>query len=179
MIKISGNYEEQVGKSTKRAVFDLLFDTPKELRTFWAGNKSILDHPVLHEEEIVALKLTFKEPHKEKIKNLVYRHNTIQNGNQLQVEKREYLDHFSVEAVKAIIYSTDHIPADMEIEEYAAMFLAAYENFGDTQELDKRILNIAGAKTAEEYGLVSEQIRLFKKLMEVFIDELNPEMEDL
>lgn len=147
------------------AYFDVVADVDVELREFWEENKFPLDKP--NHPDHSALTMDFKENKREMVTNLVYRFNLIQAGRELQVEKKEFLEQFSIESVKAIIYATDHCPEEMDIDQYAGLIVHTFTEYGDTLLFEQRIINVNGAESANEMAVVSQQIELFKELLTI------------
>lgn len=166
MITLSETYSRDVGPHGM-GYFDIIAADLTELTNFFSANKKAIDRNMLSEEEVDALRINLKSAKREIAETLVYRYNLSLIGQEVQADKKLFLDHFKMEAVKAVIYATDHIPLEMTIDQYAGLVMKAYEEFGPGDLFSERIMNASGAKTPKHWIAVGMQVQLFLTLLDI------------
>ncbi len=172
MLTLSKPYSKKIGSMFGIKHCDVLAPNVEELKAFWEETRTIVDKPQFHQRYADTLTMDFKETQREQLTGLIYRFNCFLIGEKLQVDKQTYLREFGADAVKAVIYATDYCPEGMTIDEYANAILSAFDNFGDSHEFDKRVINIAIVdKVQYQLETVSLQVRLFKTLLSSPLEE--------
>lgn len=153
-----------------RAMFKLYADSDLELEQFWQQNKHPLDTPRFDINQY------YPSAKRSLLESLVYRYNMFEASQSNQHQKQQYLEHFSIEAITAVIYATDYCPDDMTLVQYAGAVKAAFEEYSDTVLFDDRMINLAlTEKTPQKMIIVSNQIALFKQLLTVNTDDRDEE----
>ena len=166
MIRIGEQYSRPDLSGNGWAYFKIHATNLAELKAFWTAHKTTLDLP--HFDPLSDITIELKVNKQEQVRNLAYNFNTVQSGNELVLEKALFLKHGALDAVKAIIYATDHVPTQMTIDEYASAVLMAYENYNESVGFDKRVMNMAldvNNGSAAKLSNISDQVRLFKQLL--------------
>ena len=140
---------------------------PKELKQFWDENRVRLDTPQFDDP------LQFPEPKREQIQNLVYRFNVIEAGQRSELDKKNFLEDFTLESITAVIYATNFCPDELSIEQYAAAIRHAFEEYNDSLLFDERIINLAvgDRPSSAHLAIICNQVALFKQLLIVNLDE--------
>ena len=172
MLVVSETYTKHIGRMGM-AHFQVSSTLPgsKELYVFWLENKDPLQKPVFGSDTMEGdYVLEFKLSMMEKVKNLIYRFNMALAGQNFQLAKREFLNQFGIEAVRAIIYATDFCPDSMGVDDYIAVVLKAFEDYSDSAAFDDRLINVSGL-TTDRLNLIINQIQLFKNLLIVPMED--------
>ena len=170
MLRVTENYEQQASYCNYM-VFNIETHSEVELKDFLERHKEQLKDTRKIEEEnngstIYGAQLKINE--KEIAEALVRRYNMVINVQNIEENKRHFLEEAGTDAVKVIVYATDYIPEEMDIEQYCASIFAAYDTFGDSPEFINRVYELSGdcnRFTHEQHGRIHQQIELLRQLL--------------
>jgi hypothetical protein len=170
MLRVTGDYE-QSAYHCSYAVFNIETHSEAELQDFLNKHKEQLKDTRKVEGENngntiygVQLKITEREI----AEALVRRYNMVINVQNVEENKRHFLEEAGIDAVKVIVYATDYVPEEMDIEQYCASIFAAYDTFGDSPEFINRVYELSGdcnRFTHEQHGRIHQQIELLRQLL--------------
>jgi hypothetical protein len=179
MLTISDKYEKPRG-AYSFGVYNVIAPNRKELTDFFNEAKNAVGRKQLFDDELENNYVVIEERQLDIVNGLVYRFNMHLAGKAVQADKKLFLDQFSLEAIKSVIYATDFFPLEMTIDHYAAAILKAWEDYGDSILFANRIINIAGASNHKQMAQVSQQIDMIINLMTIpFADLLPPVSESI
>lgn len=173
MLKLGPIVEKKFGIWGKM-VFSIFADTNPELDRFFTIHKDAFHRGQLDDEELMEKCITLPAEKHSLAETLVRRHNMELRGLIQENEKKEFLEHAGLEAVKGIIYGTDFYPKEMTVDLYAGAVMKARDEYGDSVMFEDRIIELAGPLNAIQMEAVAHQIKMFGSLFNIPFEEFLP-----